>query len=115
MGMFGGKVTSMNRKPAGHGTQDGKAFLNMAGEFAVASELNRRSILASVTSGSSKSADVFALTADMKRVVRIEVKTTDKEKWPIGRRGTQSEPAPDVVWILVRLPPPLDAQPHACF
>ena len=65
-----------------------KAFLNLAGEFAVASELNRRRVLSSVTYGAAKSADVFAMNADMTKVVRIEVKTTDKRKWPIGDRAT---------------------------
>jgi len=92
-------------------TQEDKSFLNMAGEFAVASELNRRHVLASVTYGSSKSADVFALSPDMRRVVRIEVKTTEKGKWPIGKRGTHPEAAPDVVWVFVQLPSPLTKKP----
>ncbi len=91
--------------------QEDKTFLNMAGEFAVASELNRRRVLASVTYGSSKSADVFALSADTCRVVRIEVKATDKEKWPIGKRGTHPEAAPDVTWVLVQFPTPLANRP----
>jgi hypothetical protein len=61
-------------------TQRDKIFLNMARGFAVASELNRRHVLASVTYGASKSADIFALDDDMRRVVRIELKTTDKKK-----------------------------------
>jgi len=64
--------------------QEDKAFLNLAGEFAVASELNRRRVLASVTYGASKCADVFALSPDMTRVVRIEVKATNPKK----KKGT---------------------------
>ena len=89
--------------------QEDKAFLNMAGEFAVASELNRRRVLASVTYGASKSADVFAVNRDMTKVVRIEVKTTDKRKWPIGEKATHVTPqSSKVFWVLVQLPAPLD-------
>jgi hypothetical protein len=76
-----------------------RIVLNLAGEFAVASELNRRRILASVTYGSSKSADVFAMSPDMRRVVRIEVKTTDKGKWPIGNKAIRVDAnSDDVIW-----------------
>jgi len=89
--------------------QEDKAFLNLAGEFAVASELNRRHVLASVTYGASKSADIFAMNRDMTRLVRIEVKTTDKRKWPIGEKATRTTPkSANVFWILVQLPVSLD-------
>src|SRR2546425_3190029 len=89
--------------------QQDKVFLNLAGEFAVASELNRRRVLASVTYGASKSADVFAMNPDMTRIVRVEVKTTDKHKWPVGEKATQVTPhSSDVFWVLVQLPAPLD-------
>jgi len=88
--------------------QDDKIYLNLAGEFAVASELNRRRVLASVTYGASKSADIFAMNRDMTRIVRIEVKTTKKRKWPIGLKGTKITPqSADVIWVLVLLPEPL--------
>jgi hypothetical protein len=90
--------------------QEDKAFLNLAGEFAVASELNRRRVLSSVTYGAAKSADVFAMNSTMTRVVRIEVKTTNKRQWPIGTRATRVTPlSSQVFWVLVLLPPPLDA------
>ena len=41
--------------------QERKSFLNLAGEFAVASELNRRGVHAAVTYGTSKRADIFAM------------------------------------------------------
>jgi len=84
----------------------------MAGEFAVASELNRRRILASVTYGASKAADIFALDDDMRRVVRIEVKTTDKKKWVLGK-NVAAPPSADVFWVLVQLP--LPGQPPRFF
>ncbi len=89
----------------GRSTQKDKISLNMAGEFAVASELNRRHVLASVTYGASKAADIFALSEGMQRVIRIEVKTTDKRKWPLGNNITTSSPPVNVFWVLVYLPP----------
>ncbi len=90
-------------------TQDDKNFLNMAGEFVVASELNRRKILTSVTYGNSKAADVFAL-GDAGTYVRIEVKTTSRLKWPIGEKATHPEKfGKDVFWVLVYMPEPGNA------
>jgi hypothetical protein len=86
-------------------TQDEKVFMNMAGEFAVAAELNRRKFLASVTYGASKSADVFALSKDLARVVRIEVKTTSKKGWVVGQRALDSKAvSDDVFWVLAHAP-----------
>ncbi len=99
--------------------QEDKVFLNLAGEFAVASELNRRRVLASVTYGASKSADIFAMNRDMTKIVRIEVKATDKRKWPIGEKATRvTRQSSDVFWVLVQLPAPLGApaqdESHPC-
>ena len=93
---------------------DTKIFTNLAGEFLVAAELNRRHILCSVTYGASKSADVFAFSDDSGRVVRVEVKSTDKmfgdkTEWPIGQRGMKAG-ATEHIWIFVLLPSPLDKQ-----
>jgi hypothetical protein len=96
-------------------TAEEKAFLNLAGEFAVASELNRRQILASVTYGASKCADVFALSSDLSRVVRIEVKATtdEKRRWLIGPKGMKPTHGPtDVIWVLVRFPVEPSSAPH---
>jgi hypothetical protein len=89
-------------------SQEEKSFLNLAGEFAVASELNRRHVQASITYGTSKSADVFAVSKDARRILRIEVKTTDKKKWPLGQKVTTEAQPPDMFWVLVQLPPPLN-------
>ena len=91
-------------------------FLSLAGEFAVASELNRRHVLASVTYGASKCADVFALSPDMGRVIRIVVKATipkRKTRWLIGAKGTIPADVrnAEVFWVLVLLPSPLDGVP----
>ena len=91
---------------------DTKIFTNLAGEFLVAAELNRRHILCSVTYGASKSADVFAFSDDSGRVVRVEVKATskmlgDRTKWPIGHRGMKAGLTKHI-WVFVLLPDPLD-------
>jgi hypothetical protein len=93
--------------------QQDKSYLNMAGEFLVAGELNRRKILASVTYGASKAADVFAFRTDPIPAVKIEVKTTDKKKWPVGSKAfDQSLWRDDIFWILVLLPTPLNKAPE---
>jgi hypothetical protein len=88
--------------------QDDKIFLNLAGEFAVASELNRRQIVASVTYGASKSADVFAMNREMTKLVRVEVKATNGNRWMLGTK-VNLEPSrdTDMLWILVQLPFPI--------
>ena len=48
----------------------------------------------------------------MRRVARIEVKTTDKKKWVLGN-NVAAPPSADVFWVLVQLPPP--AQPPRFF
>jgi hypothetical protein len=57
------------------------------------------------TYGASESADIFALDHDMRGVVRIEVKTTDKKKRVLGNPVSEL-PSADLFWVLVRLPPP---------
>jgi hypothetical protein len=91
--------------PSLRSTYEDKSFLSIAGEFAVASELNRRRLLASVTYGASKATDIFALDDKMRRVVRIEVKTTDKRRWVLDKK-VAAPPSDDVFWVFVLLPPP---------
>ena len=91
---------------------DTKIFTNLAGEFLVAAELNRRHILCSVTYGASKSADLFAFSDDSGRVVRVEVKCTDKMRgdkteWLIGQRGMKAG-STEHIWVFVLLPKPLE-------
>ena len=90
-------------------SQDEKCFLNMAGEFLVAGELNRRHILCAVTYGTAKSADVWAFDSCSSRAARVEVKTTgpDSKKVVIGEKPLKSEASPDVFYVLVQLPEPL--------
>jgi hypothetical protein len=93
-------------------SQDDKYFLGIAGEFAVASELNRRGLLASITYGTSKSADVIVVDKDVKKVVRVEVKTTNKKKWPLGPKVTDpTKMKTNSFWVLVQFPDPLNGTP----
>ena len=86
-------------------SQEDKAHINLAGEFLVAGELNRRRVAASITYGASKSADIFAFCRAKSRLARIEVKATDKKRWPVGNRALSDKSAEEgVFWVLVRLP-----------
>ena len=86
-------------------SQEDKAHINLAGEFLVAGELNRRRVAASITYGASKSADIFAFCRAKKRFARIEVKATDKKRWPVGARALADASEGDgVFWVLVQLP-----------
>ena len=86
-----------------------KIFLNLAGEFMVAAELNRRHVLCSVTYGAAKSADIFAFQATSDRLVRVEVKATTRNHWPVGGRVLHENTwKASCVWVLVWFPRPLD-------
>jgi hypothetical protein len=78
-----------------------KHTLGLAGEFFVAAELMRRGILASVTYGNAKRADVIALSASGTKAVVVEVKSTSSQKWVIG--NSVPEPS-NQIWVLVHLP-----------
>ena len=95
--------------------QERKSFLNLAGEFAVASELNRRGVHAAVTYGTSKRADIFAMADSRDRVVRIEVKCSGQRKWLIGTRGASppTQESSRVRWVLVHVPPPPQGVPSS--
>lgn len=78
-----------------------KQYLSLAGEFAVAAELNLQGISASVSYGTSKNADVVAF-GERNKLARIEVKATDKSRWPLGNKVTQPTPKEsNSFWVLV--------------
>ena len=82
-------------------SQAEKYHLAMAGEYFVAAHLQRRGLLASVTYGNAKRADVVAFSDSSDRVIVIEVKTTGKPEWTFsGRISTKSEKP----WVFVHLP-----------
>jgi hypothetical protein len=82
-------------------SQAEKYQLAMAGEYFVAAQLQRLGLLASVTYGNAKRADVVAFIEASDRVILVEVKTTRKPQWTFsGRISTKSEKP----WVFVHLP-----------
>jgi len=81
--------------------------MGLAGEFLVAGELLRRDIMAAVTYGNAKKADVVAIRGS--RATSLEVKTTSGTKWVLG--GSIPEDS-ESLWVLVHLPPEELASPE---
>lgn len=82
-------------------------LLNLAGEYRVCSELNKRGVFATVTYGHRKGADVYAIGDRQGRALKIEVKTTQKQKFVtrIAQKGLADDPhAPDF-WVLFQIQP----------
>lgn len=89
------------------GSQQQKYALNLAGEFYVAAELNRRGIFASVTYGAAKNADVLAFDPQSRQTAVIEVKTTaaPNKKWITGQHSIDKYSInPQLFWVLVLVP-----------
>lgn len=84
-----------------------KYAMGVAGEFLVAGELLRRGIMAAVTYGNAKKADVVAIAEG--KSVSVEVKTTSASKWVLGASVPE---ASNVVWVLVYLPDDLSESPQ---
>jgi len=79
--------------------QSKKHAIGLAGEFLVAGELQRREIVAAVTYGNAKKADVIAVAGD--RAIVIEVKTTSQPKWTLGNHLPEAD---STIWVLVYIP-----------
>jgi hypothetical protein len=73
----------------------------MAGEYLVAAQLHRNRLMASVTYGNAKRADVVVFSSDSSNAVVVEVKSSSKGRWPVGNRVP---PASDKPWVFVHLP-----------
>jgi hypothetical protein len=82
--------------------QEEKYFLNIAGEYAVCSELAKRNIQANLTLGNKKAIDIIVLKEESKAIT-IEVKTTNKNR--IVTNFFQKYIAPEVphpdIWVIV--------------
>lgn len=89
-----------NSVAASTGHRIDKYLVNLVGEYRVCSELCKRGVLATISYGACKSADVFAISAQQRRVRRIEVKTSQSGKF-ITRVSAKLN-APDF-WVLVSL------------
>ena len=82
-------------------SQQRKYNLSVAGDFFVAAELQRRGVMASVTYGNAKKADVVAFSPKISTAQVIELKSTSKQKWVVGNKNP--EPTEDL-WVLVHIP-----------
>jgi len=87
--------------------QSYKHRTGLAGEFLVAGELLRRGIMAGVTYGNAKKADVIAVNDT--KAVSLEVKSTSQTKWVIGSELPPDNPN---IWVLVHLPESETASPE---
>lgn len=87
--------------------QSRKHFIGLAGEFLVAGELLRRGIMAAVTYGNAKKADVVAVFGSV--AVTIEVKSTSELKWVLGGSVPEAE---GNFWALVYLPSNVSLPPE---
>jgi hypothetical protein len=59
-------------------------FLSLAGEYRVCSELIKRGVVATVTYGNQKGADVYAISERQELALRIEVKTIQTARFLTG-------------------------------
>src|SRR5450756_2419270 len=82
-------------------------ILRRSREFLVAGELLRRGIMAAVTYGNAKKADVVAIHEG--RSATIEVKTTSESRWVLGNA---LPPEGASRWVLVHLPTDLTQSPE---
>ena len=64
--------------------QEEKYAVGMAGEHFVAAELLRRGVLASVTIGNAKKADVIARNLESSKIEVIEIKSSSLKQWVVG-------------------------------
>lgn len=82
-------------------------LLNLAGEYRVCSELNKRGVFATMTYGNQKGVDVYAIGDRKKRtyVLKIEVKTSQHKNFVtmITQKHLYDDPhAPDY-WVLFQI------------
>ena len=87
--------------------QSRKHTIGLAGEFLVAGEILRRGVMAAVTYGNAKKADVVAVCGSV--AVTIEVKSTSEPKWVLG--GSVPEEVGNY-WALVHLPADVSLSPE---
>jgi len=79
--------------------------LNLAGEYRICSELNKRGVFATITYGNRKGADVYAIGNRV--ALRIEVKTSQNARFvtSITQKGLHDSPDAPHFWALVLMKP----------
>ena len=81
-----------------------KYYLNLAGEYRVASELLKRSIFATITYGNKKGADIYAIGPNRKTAI-VEVKASNSDRFVTAffqKYTDESKDHPDF-WVLYSL------------
>ena len=80
-------------------------LLNLAGEYRICSELNKRGVFATITYGNRKSADVYAISDRRERALKIEVKTSQQGSFvtKIGQKGLIDDPTAPDFWVLFQI------------
>ena len=80
-------------------------LLNLAGEYRVCSELNKRGVFATITYGNRKGVDIYAISDAKNRALKIEVKTSQHGRFVTGitQKCLEDSPhAPDF-WVLCNI------------
>jgi hypothetical protein len=82
-------------------------LLNLAGEYRICSELNKRGVFATVTYGNHKGVDVYAISDRKDRALRIEVKTSQRRNFvtSIASKGLADDPQAPDFWVLYQILP----------
>ena len=85
-------------------------LLNLAGEYRICSELNKRGVFATITYGNRKGVDIYAIGDRQKRAVKIEVKTSQRNNFvtSITQKGLADDPTAPDFWVLFQLQPKSD-------
>jgi hypothetical protein len=80
-----------------------KDLLSLAGEHRVASELCKLGLFATITPGKRKQTDLYAINDDSKIYVRIEVKSSQTNRFVTGisQRKIKVDYNPPHFWVLV--------------
>jgi hypothetical protein len=89
-------------------THEQKYHLGLAGEYFVAAELLRRGLVAAVTYGNAKRADVLVFSHSSEKALAVEVKSTSKDEWIVGPKVPIASDKP---WVFVHVPVERDSSP----
>ena len=81
--------------------QEEKYSVGIAGEHFVAGELLRRGVLASVTMGNAKKANVIVRNLESSKIQVIEVKSSSRKQWVVGKIPESNDTR---IWVFVDIP-----------
>jgi hypothetical protein len=82
-------------------------LLNLAGEYRVCSELNKRGVFATVTYGNRKSVDLYAISDRHGHSLKIEVKSAQQNRFitNIAQKSLANDRAAPDFWVLFQIRP----------